>query len=375
MRERIPHGDEDLRAHQVDPGDLFGNGVFDLDAGIDLDEEDLFLLVHQKFHRAGIAVVDRPGQLQCVSIQAVFGFLRHRQAGSDLHDFLKTALHGAVALVEVHHIPVLIPEDLHLDVLGVFNVLLEEHGRIAKGSTGLSPRLFVFPDQLRRISHDPHAPTAAAGCRLDHERIPDALGLAQGRLRRIEGHAAIPDQGHVQRPGQFFGRHLVAQAFHDLGAGSDKDDPFFAATPGKTHVLGKEPVAGMDRIDLGGLGNTQDLFHIEIGLERIVVGADLVALIGLVAVQGVAIFEGVDRHGAKVQFGSGAQYADGDLAAIGDQQFLKTVRLAFHVERGFWRTVRASRSYQKDRRNEISGLLRKEIMRVDRGKGPGIPVS
>ena len=41
---------------QVDAGDLFGNGVFDLDAGIDFDEVELVLAIDEEFDGAGVGV-------------------------------------------------------------------------------------------------------------------------------------------------------------------------------------------------------------------------------------------------------------------------------------------------------------------------------
>ena len=58
-----PCGDEDLAAHQVDAGDHFGDRVLDLDARVDLDEEELAAVdVEQELDRARAAVVDRAAQ-------------------------------------------------------------------------------------------------------------------------------------------------------------------------------------------------------------------------------------------------------------------------------------------------------------------------
>ncbi len=51
------------------------------------------------------------------------------------------ALHGAIALVQVDHVAVLVAQDLHLDVFGVRDVLLQEHRRVAKGAAGFGLRL------------------------------------------------------------------------------------------------------------------------------------------------------------------------------------------------------------------------------------------
>ena len=55
------------------------------------------------------------------------------------------ALHRAVALEEVHRVPVLVAQHLHLDVAGVLQELLDEDRAVAEGVLGswLALRRFV----------------------------------------------------------------------------------------------------------------------------------------------------------------------------------------------------------------------------------------
>ncbi len=51
--------DQNLRAHEIEAGDDFGDGVLDLDARVHLDEEPFVLVeVVEKFNRAGVVVAD-----------------------------------------------------------------------------------------------------------------------------------------------------------------------------------------------------------------------------------------------------------------------------------------------------------------------------
>ena len=55
-------GDADLLLDDVDPGDFFGDGVFDLHPRVHLDEvEFLFLFVVEEFNRSGVDIADRFG--------------------------------------------------------------------------------------------------------------------------------------------------------------------------------------------------------------------------------------------------------------------------------------------------------------------------
>ena len=56
----LPHGHEELQPDEVRPGDHLGHGVFHLEAGVHLDEEETAFLVHKELHCAGVHV---PGGL------------------------------------------------------------------------------------------------------------------------------------------------------------------------------------------------------------------------------------------------------------------------------------------------------------------------
>ena len=57
-RERLARGDQDLLAHEVDPGHELRHGVLDLDARVHLEEEVLALAREQPLDRPGRAVAD-----------------------------------------------------------------------------------------------------------------------------------------------------------------------------------------------------------------------------------------------------------------------------------------------------------------------------
>ena len=53
-------GDKDLALDQIDAGDDFGDRVLDLDARVDLDEEEFAAIhVEQKLDRPGVVVIGR----------------------------------------------------------------------------------------------------------------------------------------------------------------------------------------------------------------------------------------------------------------------------------------------------------------------------
>jgi len=54
-RQRTPFGHADLFAHQINPGNRLGDGVFDLQAGVHFDEVELAAFP-QEFDRARAAI-------------------------------------------------------------------------------------------------------------------------------------------------------------------------------------------------------------------------------------------------------------------------------------------------------------------------------
>ncbi len=166
--------DKNLRTHQVDAGDHFGDGVFYLDAGIHFDEIPLAgIHVVEKFDGAGVAIVGFARQLQRGVAQFFANARRQIRGGGDLHYFLMAALHGAVAFVQMQEMAVMVAEDLHFDVTRVGQIFFQEHAGVAERGAGFSLRFFEQGVELRSVVHDAHAAPAAAHRGFDDYRIAD----------------------------------------------------------------------------------------------------------------------------------------------------------------------------------------------------------
>ena len=126
-------GDLDLSGNDIDTGNLLGDGVLDLDSGVDLDEVVAVLLVDQELGGTGVAVPDRLGQAHGIgkdSLSDVLGKILRRR---NLNDLLMSALDGAVTLVQMHNVSVVITEKLDLNVLGSVEEALNEDGAVSEG--------------------------------------------------------------------------------------------------------------------------------------------------------------------------------------------------------------------------------------------------
>lgn len=110
--------DLDLRSDNVDTGDLFGNGVLDLDSRVDLDKVVAVLLVDQELGGTGIAVADCVCELEGVVENSLANGLVKVGCGCNLDDLLVTTLDGAVTLKEVDTVALGISQKLNFNVAG-----------------------------------------------------------------------------------------------------------------------------------------------------------------------------------------------------------------------------------------------------------------
>jgi len=127
----------DLSSNDINASDLLGNGVLDLDSGVDLDEVITVLLVNQELSGTGIAVVHRLRQLHGIVEDGLANILRQILCGRKLNNLLMSALDGAVTLVQVHDVSVVVSEELDLNVLWLVEEALDEHCAVAEGGLSL----------------------------------------------------------------------------------------------------------------------------------------------------------------------------------------------------------------------------------------------
>ena len=173
--QRLAGRDPHLRLDEVDVGDLLGDRVLDLDPRVHLDEDVAAVRVEQELDGARVAVADLAGEPHRVGAHPVAQLRREVRRRRDLDHLLVPALHRAVALEEVDHVALGVGEDLHLDVPRVGDRLLDEHGRVAEGALALAHADLDRLAQVGLLVHPAHAPAAAAGDRLDEQRVAEVL--------------------------------------------------------------------------------------------------------------------------------------------------------------------------------------------------------
>ncbi len=200
VADRGAPGDPDLRLDDVDAGHLLGDGVLDLDARIDLDEVEFAGVgIHQELDGAGAGIVRGVGDGDGVGGQLLPLPGVEIGRGRALDDLLVAALHRAVALEEMDDRAVLVGEDLHLDMAGALDQLLEIDLVAAEGGLGLAPRRVDVVEETGLVADHPHAAAAAAPRRLEHQRVAD-LGGELRHFRQARAAAARSPASPARRP-------------------------------------------------------------------------------------------------------------------------------------------------------------------------------
>ena len=275
----------------------------------------------EEFHRAGAAIAELGHGAGDDHANVVALGLVEGRGGGLLEDLLVAALDRAVALPEMTDIAVLVGDDLDLDMARALKVFFQIDRIVAKGGAGLRLGGLHRDFEFLFRACDLHAATAAAGSGLYQHRIADLLGDLLGRGYRIEPAIGARHAGHASLDHGLLGRDLVAHHADMLRLRADEDEVVSLDHLGELGIFRQEAIAGMDGIGAGDLGRGDDLGLLQVGLARRR-RPDAHALIGQPHRHGVGIGFGMDRHGCDAHFLAGAVDAQGNLAAVGDQDFL-----------------------------------------------------
>ena len=120
-----PDGDAQLLGDEVEPGDLLGDAVLDLQARVHLEEAELAVLVEAS--RRCPRSRSRSPRATFTAASPIAARIVGDRAGRGrfLDELLVPALRRAVAVAEVHAVAVRVGEDLQLDVARAGEVALD----------------------------------------------------------------------------------------------------------------------------------------------------------------------------------------------------------------------------------------------------------
>ena len=321
-RQRLAVSNADHLLDEVDAGDEFGHRMLDLKPGIHLKEVEAPVLPGDELDRSGAVVAHGLGQGDGLLAHLGPRGLIEQRARRFLDDLLVAALDRAFALAKIDDVAVLIAQDLDFDVARIGDELLDEHAVVAEARFRLRARTGKAFRQLAAAVGDAHALAAAAGRRLDHDRIADLVGNLFGLLvvfdhTEMAGHGC--DLGGRRGP---FALDLIAHGADRLGIGPNKHDAGLGERLCERLALGEKAVARVHSLGAGRLAGIDDLVDEEIALRG---GrrSDQDGFIGHFHMQCVAVGLGINRNGGDAHSTGGFDNPAGDFAAIGNQDSLE----------------------------------------------------
>ena len=326
-RDWLAGGDPDLLLHQIDAGHHLRYGMFNLEPRVHLQEVEVPLLVGDELHCAGGAIAH--GLRQCASLGA-HGRPRRlvEQRARCLLDYLLVAaLDRAFPLAEVDDRAGVIGKHLNLDMARVHDEALDEDPPVAEGRHRLVDGGRHALAQPGLVPDQPHALAAAAGRRLEHDRIADFACRGDRRLGVVDRVLRAWNSRNTGVGGDPAGGELVPHRRDGACRRADEGDSRLGQRLGEGRALGEEAIAGMYGLRAG-LGNRgQEGLDIQIALGG-GGGADDNRLVRHAHVQRAVVGLRIDRDGADAQAPRGANHPAGDLSAIGDQDLGKHRRLS-----------------------------------------------
>ena len=317
-RQRLARGHPELLGREVETADHLGHRVFDLEPGVHLEEEELAVL-EEELDGAGVDVATGLRHSHRGLAHGLADLVGEGGGRALLDQLLMTTLGGAVSLAHPHAVAVGVGDDLHLDVAGPGQVLLEVDLVTTEVGQGLPlGRLDGLGDAFGVGDHLHAAPATAVG-RLDGYGKTVLLGEGVDRRRLRYGLVGPGDALHVRRGGGVTGRDLVAHDLDGLGRRADPGDAVHRADgPREVGVLGEEAVARVDAVGAAPPDRVEDGVGVEVALGRRLT-PEREGFVGEADVERVPVELGVDGDRGDAGFLAGTDDPDGDLAPVGDQ--------------------------------------------------------
>jgi hypothetical protein len=308
-------GDANHELHQIHPGDQFGHRVLDLQARVHFQEIEALVLADHELDGARALVVHRLGQRHRLLAHGLARRGIDEGRGRLFDHLLVAALQGAFALMQIDRVAVRIADQLDLDVARLLDELLDKDAVVAESVLRLGLAGGEALGRFLVVVGHAQALAAAAGRRLDHHRIADALRDLDRLLRRVDGGVMA---GNGIDPGfqrQLLRGNLVAHRGHRVVLGPDENDAALFQPTRELRVLRQEAIARMHGLGAGLLAGGNDLVDGQIGFLR---GrrADADRFIGHAHVHGVLVRLGIHGDGGDAHLARGLDDAAGNLSAI-----------------------------------------------------------
>ncbi len=311
-------GDAELLQHQVDAGGFLGDGMLDLQAGVDFQEGDESVLADEVFDGSGAVVAGFEADGFGGGVDFFALGVGEERGGGFFDEFLEAALQGAVAGAGDDDVAVLVGDDLRFDVAWFVEVAFDEAFPAPERGDGFAGGgVEQFGDFLAGAG-DFHAAAAATECGFDRDRQAVFVDERQNFVGVFHRLGGARDGGGFGAGGDVAGGDLVAEVADGLWGRSDPDQACIDHGLGEVGVLGEESVAGVDGVGSGLGGGIQNFVDHQIGFGR-GLSAEGECFVGEADERGIGVGFGVDSDTGQPGISSRPDHPHRDLTTIGNK--------------------------------------------------------
>ena len=294
-------------------------------------------LLDDEFHRSGADVIDGPRRCHRRLTHPPTHAFGHAGRRRFFQHLLMTPLDRAIPLEQVHVVALRVAEHLDFDVPRPLDIFLDQHGIVAETTGGLALARSQRRGKVVGLVHRAHALAAPARAGFDQHRVTDAIGFLFQQRRVLVAAVIARHQRHAGPLHQLLGFGLQPHRLDRRGRRSDEHQPRLGTGAGEGFVLAQEAVTGVDGLGAGGPGRLDDAFPAQVAVPGRA-AADMHGLVAGAHVLGVGVRIGIHGHRPDGHAACGSRHPAGDLAAVGDQNFIEhQVALA---AAGAWRKKR-----------------------------------
>ena len=240
--------------------------MFHLQTGIHLDEIEPSVLKEELDRaRTEIAQLLQRARDDSSDLHALVGV--ECGAAGFFPDLLVASLQRAVALAQMNHVACAVGQHLHFDVARLLEIFLHVHGIIGERRLGFGARRRQGELQVRRLVRHLHAASAAAGRRLDDNRIADLGGDARSVFVRADFAVRSGHRRDAEGLHRLDCRDLVAHQADVFRRWTDEPDSVLFHDLGEACIFREKSITRMDCLRAGDLAGRNDGRDVQIGLR------------------------------------------------------------------------------------------------------------
>ena len=269
----------------VDTRNHFRNRVFYLYTRVNFDKVEFFIICHEELNRTRVDIIDILHQFQRRIANIPAQLRRQRERRRNFYNLLMTPLNGAVPFKEVNDIAVFVTHDLNFYVLRIDNTFFQVDFIVAESELRFGLSAFIcFLEVGHFVDHTHPAATATING-FKHNRQAHFFGKAFYFGIIHNGAVAAGDKLNTRFFSLNTGIDLVAEHDKMFHLRTDKDDTFFMTPFSKFRIFREESVTRMNSINFVFMGDANNIFNIQICVNRFLTLTDQVRFIGTETVQ------------------------------------------------------------------------------------------